>query len=585
MGSLSARWAPLSWLSFDGNASYDRADRERNFFLDRGVKTEGQALGGLGEVIETNGSTDALNASLSANFLGRFGDLTARTTLRGLMERQKAAVDVAEGERLSIPGVPTLDNAQDRFLSSDFEEILANGWFAITGLEYDGRYIADALVRRDGSSLFGPEERWHTYYRASAAWRVAEEAWWPLPQFEEFKLRLSRGTAGGRPEFEDQYETYTFTDAGGIEKATLGNRALKPERATETEAGLDIIAFERFSLQLSYANTVVEDQLLLVPLPALFGYGNQWQNAGTVKGNTYEATLEAQVVTRPNLSWRVGLVADRTRNKVTEFNRSCFRDEDLIVAYRCAGETLGSMYGFQWINSTDALPAAAQARASEFQVNDDGLLVWVGPGNTFMEGETEKLWGTSTLIDGINYAWGMPIALRDELGNQAVVKLGDGNPDFHFGVSNRVTWREFTFYGLVDAQIGGDVYNRTNQRMYQWGRSGDVDQAGKPQELKKITDYYVNLYASNNVSSFFVEDGSFVKLRELAVSYRVPVTRLSFLARAPISGMQISLVGRNLLTLTDYKGYDPEVGSAINRVDDFVYPRYRTITGTVELEF
>ena len=584
LGSLTARWAPLSWLTLDGNASYDRANRERAFFLDRGAKTEGYAIGdGIGWIEEWNGATDALNASLSANFLGRFGDLTARTTLRGIMERQKGTLDIAEGEDLSVPGVPSLDNARTRFISSNVEEILANGWFAITGVEYGGRYIADALVRRDGSSLFGPEERWHTYYRASAAWRMAEESWWPLADVEEFKLRLSRGTAGGRPDFEDQYETYSFTDAGGIVKATLGNTELKPELATETEAGVDIIAFDRFSLQLSYANTVVEDQLVLIPLAALYGYTSQWQNAGTVEGNTYEATLEAQMITRPNLSWRVGLVADRTRNRITKFDRHCF--QTLTVAFRCEGETLGAMYGFKWIESTTDLPAAAQARASEFQVNDDGILVWVGPDNTFREGETERLWGTETTINGVTYQWGMPIALLDGTGNRAVVKIGDGNPDFHFGISNRVTWGDFSFYGLIDAQVGGNVYNRTNQRMYQYGRSADVDQAGKPQELKKITDYYGALYAANDVSSWFVEDGGFVKLRELAVSYRVPVSRLGFLSQASLSGMQLSLVGRNLFTATDYSGYDPEVGGVINRLDAFEYPRYRTITGTVELEF
>jgi hypothetical protein len=165
------------------------------------------------------------------------------------------------------------------------------------------------------------------------------------------------------------------------------------------------------------------------------------------------------------------------------------------------------------------------------------------------------------------------------------VKIGDGNPDYHVGFSNRVTWRDFSFYGLLDAQIGGNVYNRTNQRMHQYGRSADVDQAGKEQELKKISDYYVALYSANDPTSWFVEDGGFVKLRELSVSYRVPVTRLGFLSRSAISGMTLSVVGRNLMTWTDYSGYDPEIGGVIQRFDSFEYPRYRTVTGTVELEF
>ena len=179
----------------------------------------------------------------------------------------------------------------------------------------------------------------------------------------------------------------------------------------------------------------------------------------------------------------------------------------------------------------------------------------------------------------------MPITLKDEAGNAAVVRIGDGNPDFHFGITNNVTWRALTFYALVDANVGGQVYNQTRQRMYQYGRHADVDQAGKPQELKKPTDYYVALYAANDPTDYFVEDAGFVKLREVSVGYRVPTAWLARFGRVGVEGMRLNVIGRNLLTLTDYKGYDPEVGGAVVRLDSFDYPRYRTITGSVEITF
>ena len=585
-GSLEARYAPLGWLSFDGNVSYDRSDRRTNFFLDRGVKTEGFATGGLGEISQFAGTTNAINAAVSANLLGAFGPLTLRTTFRGLMERENNETTTAEGEILSAPGVVSLENAQQRSIESELEEIRSNGWFVTAGADYDGRYIADALVRRDGSSLFGPDDRWNTYYRVSGAYRLAHERWWPIKSLNEFKLRVSQGTAGGRPNYSDRYETYAFTEGGGLEKVTLGNRALKPERATETEFGIDAIYKDRYSFQLSYARTRVEDQLLQVPLAGFFGFTSQWQNAGTVEGNTIEASIEAQIIRQPNLTWRLGLVADRSRNKITEFNLPCFSVN--TIAFRCANETLGTMYGFHFINSPDELPAAARARASEFQVNDEGLLVYVGNGNTYRDGETKKLWGSPvTTIGGVNYGWGQPITLRDSTGSTALVKIGDAAPDFHFGISNNVSWRDFSFYGLVDAVVGGQVYNQTNQRMYQWGRSADVDQAGKPQELKKPIEYYVNLYAANDPTDYFVEDAGFVKLRELSVRYRLSGKVLGALSAARVSGASIALIGRNLLTFTDYKGYDPEVGvgNTIVRLDSFGYPRYRTITGSVEISF
>jgi hypothetical protein len=240
------------------------------------------------------------------------------------------------------------------------------------------------------------------------------------------------------------------------------------------------------------------------------------------------------------------------------------------------------MYGFRFIKGTEELLASAQARASEFQVNDEGLLVWVGAGNTYQEGETKKLWGTTTTIGTTNFAWGMPIVLRDSAGSNRLVRIGDGNPDFHYGISNNISWNNLSVFALIDANVGGQVYNQTNQRMYQWARSRDVDQTGKPQELKKPIDYYVNLYAANDPTDYFVKDASFVKLREVSLRYRLGALPLG---RLGVSGATISLIGRNLKTWTSYKGYDPEVGGTIVRRDNFLYPRYRTFTGSIELSF
>lgn len=583
-GSIETKFTPLSWLTFDASLSYDRSDRRFDFFLDQGLKTEGWALGGPGEISQTIGQTDAVNSAVSANFLGRRGGLTLRSTLRGIMERENNNVTEAYGEGLAAAGVRSLDNLTSRFTESLREEIRSNGYFGTIGADWKGRYILDGLVRRDGSSLFGPEEQWNTYYRVSGAYRVAEESWWPFAStINELKLRASRGTAGGRPDFQDQFETFDFVTGGGVVKETLGNTALKPEHATETELGIDAIIGNRYSVQLSYASSKVEDQLIQIPLAGFYGYTLQWQNAGTVEGNTVEATFEAQLMQRPNFTWNAGLVADRGRHKVTKFNRNCFQRN--TIQYMCAGESLRAMYGFRFIQSVDELPADAQASASQFAVNDEGLLVWVGASNQFTEGETKKLWGTTATIGANNYGWGMPIALRDAGGSNAVVKIGDGTPDYRIGLTNSVNWRNLSFFGLLDFQKGGDIYNQTNQRMYQWARSADVDQVGKAQELKKPIEYYVALYAANDPTDYFVEDGSYVKLREMSLRYRFGPDMLRPFARMGVQGASFSLIGRNLLTMTDYKGYDPDVGGTIVRLDSFDYPRYRTITGSFEITF
>ena len=580
LGNVGLRYSPLPWASVDGELSYDRSDRNYDLFHPRGKQTEVQERQS-GYLQRATGLTNTLNGSVSANFIGSMRDVTARATVRALMEREHNEFFEAEALNLGVDDTPDLDLGAVTRIGSEFQDIRSSAYFLIAGADFRDTYIADAVLRRDGSSLFGPDDRWHTYYRASFAYRIAEEPWWPVEQLNELKLRISRGTAGNRPDFIDRFETYDVGEGGTIGGvATLGNRRLRPEHATETELGLDAIAYERVSLQLNYAKVRTTDQLVLVPLPAAFGANGQWQNAGTIEGNTVEATLEAVLFDRGTTRWTLGLVADRSRHRVTEFNRSCFRQGEGSLFYYCEGERLGVMYGQAFATSTAHLPEGAAA-TDEFQVNDDGLLVWVGSGGSYRDGQ----WGTTGTVDGTVYDWGMPVLRRDAAGTALITRIGDGNPDFRFGISNSVRWRFLSFYGLVDAQRGGQVYNRTKQRMYQYFRSGDVDQAGVPEELKKTTDYYTDLYNGNTVNQWFVEDASYVKLRELSLRVEAPESWRRPLGSFGAERLALSLVGRNLVTWTDYSGFDPEVGTPLERVDNFAYPQFRTFTAAVEVAF
>jgi hypothetical protein len=152
-----------------------------------------------------------------------------------------------------VGGVPDLDAFLILSNGSSKSSIRSRGYYFTTDLDYDDRYIVSALLRRDGSSLFGREERWHWYYRASAAWRMGAEAWWPWPEtINEFKLHYSRGTAGGRPGFSDRFETFGI-GTNGLTLGTLGNIFLKPEKTTEQEFGVDVVALGMFSLSLAHA--------------------------------------------------------------------------------------------------------------------------------------------------------------------------------------------------------------------------------------------------------------------------------------------------------------------------------------------
>jgi TonB-linked SusC/RagA family outer membrane protein len=580
LGSMDLKYTPRQWFSGDANVSYDRSDINESFFLNRGLKSENAATGDPGYLDLYNSYTSALNASGSVSFLKSFKKLTARSTVRALVEQQKFQEDSATGTNFAVGGVPRLNAALSRSSSSSQSEINAQGYFLTAGADYDSRLILDGLVRRDASSLFGPGEQWHTYTRESAAYRMAQEHWWPWQRVNEFKFRFSQGTAGTRPSFADQYETYTISSNGTLAKSALGNRFLKPETAKETEFGLDVIVDNRFSLQLSRANEKTTDELVQIPLPGAVGFTSQWQNAGTVVGNTLEGTFEAEMFKRGTTSWRLGITADRSRHHISEFNRSCVRTA--TISYRCTGEDLSTMYGNAFVHTLTNLPASqASAAPGTFEVNDDGLLVAVGPGSHYTQGK----WGTTVVSNGTTYQWGMPIVQLDSTGQQAIIKIGSGNPRFHYGISNNLQWRGIQFYGLIDTQMGGQIYNQNNQRSYQYQRSADVDQVGKPDSLKKTIDYYSLVYNGNAIEDWFVEPGGFVKLRELSATYKIPPR---FLSRIPGNrgvGASLSVIGRNLKTWTRYSGYDPEVGTVINRLDTYAYPQYRNFTAVLQLQF
>ncbi|HEX2094030.1 MAG TPA: SusC/RagA family TonB-linked outer membrane protein [Longimicrobiaceae bacterium] len=585
--SAVGRFDATPWLTFDGDLAYDRSNRFQDQYVPKGTPF----LSGTdprGSVIDDQTSADAINAGVGATLRAALGDLSTRTHGRAAVERFKEYYFRAAGENFVTRGVPDLDQAQTRTVSSSFEEVRSNAYLINTNLDYAGKYIADFSIRREGSSLFGADQRWQTYYRASGAWRMAQEPWWPLAAIEEFKPRYSVGTAGGRPNYLDQYETYSVSSSGAITLGDKGNRDLRPERSREQEVGVDIVGLNgKVSLQLTYARVVTRDQIIQLPPKGATGFFSQWANGGTIQGDTYEASLELQLLQRDNLSWNVGLIADRSRHEITEWNRSCFVTG---VTYRCRGETTGLYYGRRFLRGLDELPANLAASRDQFAVNDDGYVVWVGSGGSPTGGLNRNqagqlLWNTSGVVGGRTLRWGHPIVQLDSLGAPALVKVGDALPDFHVGLTNSFRIGGLSVFGVLDSQVGADIYNSTRQRMYQYFRHADVDQAGKPDELKKPIDYYFTLYNGNNVTEHFVEDGTYLKLRELSVRYDLDPRRFRFLGSVGAERASIGLIGRNLLTWTSFTGYDPEVGNTTLLEDDFLYPNFRTVTALVEFSF
>lgn len=604
LGSANLRYTPLTWMDVEGNVSYDRLNLFERDYLPKGYRTiEPSQSTNNGSLYQYNAADESFNASATATFRPNLGDnIRNRTQFRYLLERSDADWEWANGWNFAAAGVPSLNNLDQTTVTtaSGGSPIRADGYYAITNFDILDRYIIDALVRNDGSSLFGVDQRRQWYYRLAGAWRVTQEPWFTMPGVDELKLRYSYGTAGGRPRFSAQYETFSVS-GGRITPVSLGNKDLKPEFSTEQEAGVDAAIFGgRLTAGVTYARTVTENQILPVPLSAHTGYATQWQNAGTLSSNTWELSLDARLIERGSFSWTGRVLWDRTRSEITKLNIPAFRygvaGQNLgNVFYAREGEKLGTFYGTNPARACGDLPSGMNC--GDFVRNGDGYLVWTGGGSL-----AENKWGTNSglSVNGKPVMWGAPIAAkcvnRSTGENTYFCETGNSLPDYHLSFSSNMSWRGFSVYGLLDAVQGFSVYNQPLQWAVFAGTAGIYDQSG-PIEQQKPIGYYAAQYdnlGGLGPSGIFVEDGSFVKLRELTLRYRVGGPQL---ARVPgfnqLGGMTFSVVGRNLHTWTKYRGFDPEVGksggdtgsAALARVEGYQYPNFRTFTFGVELNF
>jgi hypothetical protein len=588
--NTNATLKPFSWLSFDASVSYDRSDRRYESFIPRGILgTDGQTPT-LGTYLRVNDEVENLLGSIGTTYLNKFGQFTPRLTVRGQMQREVQPYTESQASDFSVAGVRDLDVGQTRTISSTFTDQRLNSVLGNAALDYAGKYIADFTVRREGNSLYGPESRWNNFYKASGAYLVNEEPWWPIESLNLFKLRYSYGSAGNRPEFSDQYETLGLVAGGLPTRQTFGNSRLLPEIAREHEMGLDMIVKNRVSVSLVYARQHSTQNIVGIPLPALTGFNTQNQNVGDIRGNTYEATIQAQLLNRGGLQWDMNIVADRSRSRIGNFGRSCYTDG---ILNRCAGSNLGEMWGYRFVNNVSQLPSNQASAADNFQVNDEGYLVPVGAGNTYRDGVAKKLWGTTVNVNGSAYAWGRPIIQVDESGNAKYQKIGNSLPDVNFGLGNTLRWKGVQLYGLFTGQLGGDIYNSQRRSLYASNDHVDMVQAGRPDELKKPSTYYSagtsgassGLASSFTYNTAFVENGTYLKLSETSLRYTLPTRYLGAFGRAGADRVSVELIGRNLFTITDYKGIDPEAGTPLRRIDASGYPLYRTLTAAVNLVF
>ncbi len=626
LASVGANWNPTEWASFEALYSYDNRSRYNTSYTRKGYRTFSQSNAtnrgnmSIGDLYSVSS-----NGNLAATFRKQLTpDLSAKVNFRAWFDNSFSNSNSGGGQEFVVNDVYTLSNTSVNFSAGSSETTIKNmAYIGSANLDYKGKYILDGAYRYDGSSLFGAGNRWAPFYRASAVWRLSEESWFSLPQVSDLRLRSSLGTAGNTPSFSAQYETYSCS-ASGCALGQAGNSGLRPETTTEIEVGSDFTLFNRLGVEFTWIKSDTRNQILNVPTPSALGFSSQWRNAGTLQNRTFELALNLPVITTQDLQWNIRGTWDRTRTYVTElFMPEYFTSAAtgqgtgslfLITARRDQNNGFpvnryGNIWGRKFYTSCGMLPQSVQGQCGPgraYQVNDDGYVVWTGEGNSWQEGITKNLWQTK--LPAAQSPWNYPLyfghpivdrplkgAVGEGVDNNQI--LGNTLPSFRVGFNNTLTYKKFTFFGLVDGVFGHRIQNQGEG----WGlldlSSGFFDMANRSVQSAKPVGYswrvggaegagsggFYDLLGPNNYNT---EIGSYAKLRELSLSYRL----------GKIAGRgdwNIAAIGRNLWVWTGYSGYDPEVGVSggqagsglINQVDAFDFPTLRQYSFSISTRF
>lgn len=525
---------------------------------------------GTGSISRSMWENKEKNISFEGSYTKKFGNFNSVTKAQFLYESSDYSDLYGSASNLALGGfdLTTVNAGAIPSTNSSITSTNAYNYSLISAIDYKGKYIFDGLIRRDASSLFGPDVRWQNFYRLSGAWRISED--FKINGIDEWKLRASYGTAGLRPPYGAISETFALNQGVTGSQETLGNANLKPSFSKELEIGTDISFLKRFTMSVSYSMAHNTDLILKVPVSPLSGAAYQWQNAASMLSESFEASLNANILKTPNWNLDARVTFDTYSQKVTELNATpYFIDGTRFIIEK--GMNFGTLLLDKFAHSLDEVANQVPAGSSVndlFVINNQGFVV------------------KRTQIGTVNET---PIKVTDDKGVALPAAKINTTPDFTMNFNTTLSYKKFTFYTLWSWQQGGAMYDHSVRYMTE---PALFDQSGKaPNEVKSATYYsnggqYIGLLGWDNDA--LVYNATFVKLREVSLSYDFKVDQWKF-----IKNIRFNLIGRNLLTFTKYPGFDPETGASQGGVDSSAfkfdsnerYPTPKMVSGALTLTF
>jgi TonB-linked SusC/RagA family outer membrane protein len=444
-------------------------------------------------------------------------------------------------QTLNAAGLPTAVN-------SIKTQNATNSYFARLGYNYKDKYLVNASIRRDGSSVFGPDNRWGTFPAGSIGWRISEETFMAnFSAVSEAKIRVSYGLAGNNA-FSNDYpyvasvnaDNYSFNNnlVTGLAPSSLGNPKLGWEKSTQFDVGIDIGLFgDRIYLIADYYKRNTKDLLLSVNVPTLTGFSSAFKNIGEMENKGWEFALNTRNLTG-TLSWNTSLNVALNRNKVLALGPT----GDAIKSGSGIGETnitligepIGSFYGYKQIGifkdaaDLNSYPHAATSRAGDVKYED--------------------------------------------INNDKVINaddrtvIGNNQPKFSYGMVNTFNFKNIDLNISLQGVEGGHILNL--------GRRFFENVEGSQNQLTHVLDRWRSPASPGNgiiprangsttgmnnaVSSRWVEDASYLRINNITLGYQV---QKNILQRVRLQQARLYISVQNVYTWTKYLNYNPEASN------------------------
>lgn len=397
---------------------------------------------------------------------------------------------------------------------------------------YASRYMGQFSFRRDGSSKFGKDTQFGNFYSISGGWNIHNEDFFDIKEINVLKFRASYGVLGNTPNnYHPSKELYSITNQYNkypvISADQLGNDDLTWEKTYSTNFALDIRLLDRFDINLEYYIKDTKDLLYYVTLPATAGFKGYWENIGAVKNKGLEFMIGADIYkgSGDSFAWRVDANIGINTNEVQELYEN--KDYTSGNKIRREGEDIDTWYMRKWagVNTEDGKP--------QWEIVDED--------------------GVKTLTSNWNDA--------------TVQMVGSSTPDYFGGLSSVMSYKNFTLSMNMDFVQGIDIYNATrelydNDGAYAsfnsmslksgWSRwKNPGDKATHPQAMNGGNSL------SNKTSSRYIEDASYIKLRNVTLNYSFSGLK----TKTFLNNLSVYASAENILTITDFSGMDPEVGN------------------------